>query len=127
MVRVQVVEDNEALRAVACVEVEMAHDMVLVGEAADGAEAIVVAARQRPDVILLDLEMPVMNGFDALPGLLAAVPDVLVVVYTSHDSAYARSEALRLGARAYAVKGQTPVRDVLEAARAEAQGPNLAC
>ena len=113
--RVQVVDDNAVLRAVACLAVELSDDLELVGQAADGAEAIAVAQQQRPDVILLDLEMPVMNGFTALPQLRKIVPDALIVVYTSHDTATARQEASRLGAGAYAVKGTTSVHDVLAA------------
>jgi DNA-binding NarL/FixJ family response regulator len=112
-VRVQVVDDNAALRAVACLEVEMAEDLELAGEAADGAEAIDVARRSRPDAIILDLEMPVMSGLSALPRLLEVVPDAVIVIYTSHDSEATRAEARRLGAHGYVVKGTTPVREVL--------------
>jgi DNA-binding NarL/FixJ family response regulator len=112
-VRVQVVDDNETLRVVACLEVEMSDGFELVGEAADGLEAIDVARLQRPDVIILDLEMPRMTGFEALPQLIQIVPDALIVVYTSHDSAAARAKAASLGARAYLVKQSTPVREVL--------------
>ena len=121
--RVQVVDDNEALRAVACLEVELTEGLELVGSAADGAEAIDVARQQHPDVILLDLDMPVMTGFEALPHLLEAVPDAMIVIYTSHDSRHARSEARRLGAGAYVVKQTTAVRDVLALVR---RGPATA-
>lgn len=118
--RVQVVDDNDTLRAVACLEVELADDLELVGSAADGAEAIDVARRQRPDVILLDLDMPIMGGMQALPQLVQLLPDALIVIYTSNDSQQARSEARRLGARAYLVKHLTPVHDVLRLVRAGA-------
>lgn len=118
--RVQIVEDNEALRAVACLEVELADDLELVGWAADGAEAISVAREHRPDAIVLDLEMPVMGGFEALPHLVAALPDAVIVIYTSHDSGHARAEARRLGAGAYLSKQTTPVREVLQLLRARA-------
>ena len=117
--RVQVVDDNDVLRAVACLEVELSDDLTLVGSAADGAEAIDVAREHRPDVILLDLDMPVMSGLDALPHLVEVVPDALIVIYTAHDSGAARAEARRLGAGAYLVKQSTPVRDVLTLVRAE--------
>ena len=111
--RVQVVDDNEILRTVACLEVEMAEGLELVGSAADGAEAIDVARAARPDVILLDLDMPVMSGMEALPHLVEVVPDAVIVIYTSHDSRQARSDARRLGAGAYVMKQVMPVRDVL--------------
>ena len=111
--RVQVVDDNEALRVVACIEVEMAEGLELAGSARDGAEAIDVARAERPDVILLDLDMPVMSGLEALPHLVELLPDAVIVIYTSHDSRQARSDARRLGAGAYVMKQTTPVRDVL--------------
>jgi DNA-binding NarL/FixJ family response regulator len=58
-----------------------------------------------------------MNGLDALPELLAIVPDALIVVYTSDDSAATRAEAFSRGAGAFATKGITPVRDVLAIVR----------
>ncbi len=121
-VRVQVVDDNDALRAVACLEVELADDLELVGSAADGAQAIDVAREQRPDVILLDLDMPVMSGFEALPHLVELLPQAVIVIYTSHDSSSARSEAQRLGAGAYLIKQTTPVRDVLALVRTASAG-----
>lgn len=115
--RVQVVEDNEALRTVACLEVELADDLELVGTASDGAEAIDVARRERPDAILLDLDMPGMSGFEALPVLVEIVPDAMIVIYTSDASAQTKQEVLRCGAGAYAVKGMTSLRDVLALVR----------
>lgn len=113
----QVVDDNDILRAVACLEVELADGLELVGAAANGAEAIDVARAQRPDAILLDLDMPIMTGLEALPHLVEAVPDAIIVIYTSHDSRHARSEARRLGAGAYVVKSATAIRDVLAVVR----------
>lgn len=112
-VRVQVVDDNPTLRAVACLEVEMAEGLELVGEAADGAQALLVARQQHPDAILLDLDMPGMGGLEALPHLRRIVPDATIVVYTSDDSPRSRLEARRRGAAGYVVKGSSGVRDVL--------------
>lgn len=116
-VRVQVVDDNATLRAVTCLEIELADDLQLVAEAADGAQAIAAARTHRPDVILLDVDMPVMNGLDALPELLAIVPNALIVVYTSDVSAATQAEAFRRGAGAFARKGNTPIRDLLAIVR----------
>ena len=113
--RVEVVDDNAALRAVACLEIELAAEFELVGQAADGFEAIEVATAQHPDVIILDLEMPNMGGMDALPQLVQIVPDAMIVVYTSRDCDDSRATAARLGAWAYMLKQRTPIRDVLAA------------
>jgi DNA-binding NarL/FixJ family response regulator len=112
-VRVQVVDDNPALRAVACLEVEMADGMELAGEAADGQQALIVARQQHPDAILLDLDMPGMGGLEALPELRRIVPGATIVVYTSDDSPRTRLEAKRHGAADYVVKGASGVREVL--------------
>ena len=115
--RVQVVDDNDALRAVACAEVEMSGDLQLVAQCANGQQAIAAARAHHPDVILLDVDMPVMNGLDALPQLVQIVPEALIVVYTSDTSADTRAEAFRRGAGAFAAKGATPVRDLLAIVR----------
>lgn len=115
--RVQVVEDNAALRAVACLEIELSDDLELAGAAADGAEAISLARVHLPDAIILDLEMPGMSGIEALPSLVEIVPDALIVIYTSNDCDATRRDLLRQGAGAYVVKGSTPVRDVLTLVR----------
>ena len=115
--RVQVVDDNDALRAVACAEVEMSGDLELVAQSADGQQAIEAARVHHPDVILLDIDMPVLNGLDALPELVQIVPDALIVVYTSDTSPATKAEAFRRGAGAFAGKGITPVRDLLAIVR----------
>jgi DNA-binding NarL/FixJ family response regulator len=117
-VRVQVVEDNPTLRAVACVEIELARGLELAGEAADGIEALAVARRERPDAILLDIDMPGMNGMEALPHLRRIVPHATIVVYTADDSARSRHEARRHGAAGYVVKSGSPIREVLEVLQA---------
>ena len=115
--RVHVVDDNDALRAVACAEVEMSGDLQLVAQSADGQQAIAAARMHHPDVILLDVDMPVLNGLDALPQLLQIVPDALIVVYTSDTSAATQAEAFRRGASAFAAKSTTSVRDLLAIVR----------
>lgn len=122
-VRVQVVEDNAVLRAVACMEIELSHDLELAGQASNGAEAVEVARLQRPDGILLDLDMPIRGGLDALPELLEIVPEATIVVYTSLDSAHARLEAGRRGAIAYVIKSQVPVAEALHIIRSHGGGP----
>ena len=91
----------------------MAEGMELVGEAASGEQALLVARQQHPDAILLDLDMPGMGGMEALPHLRQIVPDATIVVYTSDDSPRSRLEARRRGAAGYVVKGSSGVRDVL--------------
>jgi DNA-binding NarL/FixJ family response regulator len=77
----------------------------VVGEAQDGAQAIEVAGRVRPDVVILDLGMPIMDGREALGPILRDVsPPPRVVILTMHDGVGQRQELLRKGASAFLVK-----------------------
>jgi DNA-binding NarL/FixJ family response regulator len=77
----------------------------VVGEAGDSAQAIEVAGRVRPDVVILDLTMPVMDGREALgPILRAATPPARVVILTMHDGSGQRRELLGMGASAFLAK-----------------------
>ena len=77
----------------------------VVGEAADGAQAIEVAGRVRPDVVILDLAMPIMDGREALGPILREVwPPPRVVILTMHDGAGQRRELLGMGASAFLFK-----------------------
>lgn len=84
----------------------------IVGEAADGAAGVATARRTSPDLVVLDLDMPVMDGYDALPLVRDAVPGAKVVVY-SHDVGWENADRLRtLGAHAWLRKG-APLTEVL--------------
>lgn len=78
----------------------------VVGEATNGAQAIELARRHRPVVCVLDIEMPVMSGLEALPRIRACSPETAVVVYSSHPDK--KNEAFRLGACEYLEKGMSP-------------------
>lgn len=98
-------------------------DLQVVGEAADGLEAEAKAVALRPDVILLDLQMPRCGGLEALTRILARVPEVAVVVLTYSDDEQDLLEALRRGAQGYLLKDLEPevlFANVRGAARGEA-------
>lgn len=86
----------------------MEPDIEVVGAAANGREAIKLAVQQLPDVILLDLAMPEMDGLEALPKLREAVPDASVVVLSGFQHSLLGSQARELGAVAYVEKGTDP-------------------
>ncbi len=84
----------------------------VVGEAADGAEAIELASSTQPDLVLLDLSMPGMDGLTALPRLRAAAPDCEVVVLTASGTEDNLLAAIRAGAAGYRLKSEPPDRIV---------------
>ncbi|ABS05989.1 response regulator [Kineococcus radiotolerans] len=132
MIRVLVVDDHRLVRAglIALLHAgdglststsSSSDDIEVVGEAADGAEAVQRAGELAPDVVLMDLSMPVMDGVTATAAVLAAVPDTAVVVLTSFiDQAQVR-QALAAGAVGYLLKDSEP-REVLSAVRSAAAG-----
>ena len=108
-IRVVVADDVDDLRFLLRVEFEATEGFEVVGEAATGAQALKVVAEQRPDVLVLDLDMPNMTGFEALPFLRAQNPDTVVVVYSAFIIPGAVvDELLRQGAAAVVPKDVTP-------------------
>lgn len=87
---------------------EVEEGIELVGTAGDGAEVIDLCRREQPDVLLLDVAMPVRDGIDALPDILAASPDTQVVVYTGFASPEIERRALGAGAVEVLLKGMAP-------------------
>ncbi|MEJ2736360.1 MAG: response regulator transcription factor, partial [Anaerolineae bacterium] len=83
----------------------LAGDIEIVGEAADGREAIRLAQALQPDVILMDLEMPVLDGYEATRQIKAVFPSCRVVALTVHGYEAARQKAVQAGADVFLVKG----------------------
>lgn len=105
---VLICDDNEAMRTLLRVVVDLSPRLRVVGEAADGNEAIVEASTHRPDVILLDLAMPNRNGLEVLPDLRAVVPEARIVVFSGFSTATVADQVLALGAASYVEKGAHP-------------------
>jgi DNA-binding NarL/FixJ family response regulator len=120
-IRVLVADDHavfrEGLRAVLSPE----PDMDVVGEAATGKEAVERAAELGPDVILMDIQMPGINGIEATRRILDASPHVGVVVLTMFEDDDSVFSAMRAGARGYVLKGAPPS-EILKVVRAVAGG-----
>ena len=103
-VRVMVVDDQALVREGLMTLLEAAPDIVPVVAAADGAEAVRQAARHRPDVVLMDLRMPELDGVEATRRIRAAQPDTEIVVLTTHADEASILDALQAGARGYLTK-----------------------
>ncbi|MGP8244413.1 MAG: response regulator [Bryobacteraceae bacterium] len=96
-------------------------DMEIAGEAANGREAVELAEKIKPDVVVMDVSMPELNGIEATRRLAASAPHTRVLALSMHkDSVYVR-EILRAGARGYLLK-DSPAQDMLTAVRAVAGG-----
>jgi DNA-binding NarL/FixJ family response regulator len=116
-VRVLVVDDHQMLREALVGLLELAGFQV-VGAVADGADATVLATELEPDVVLMDLSMPVMNGLDTTRLLREVAPEVAIVVFSAFDSPELKRQAFDAGAVAYLPKGcsNARLRATLEAA-----------
>ena len=120
--RVLVVDDHQMLRE-ALVELLDQAGFDVAGEAADGADAVALAKQLAPDVVLMDLRMPVMGGLDATRLIRDACPATQVVLLTAYESPAVRQQAEEAGCFAYLVKGVPPgvLRTVLYQAVAAGQ------
>ncbi len=105
--RVLIVDDHPLTRE-ALATLLAGNDFDVVGQASDGQEAIELAGRLRPQVILLDLSMPGLDGLSALPGLRSAVPDAEVIVLTASGTEDNLLAAIRAGAAGYLLKSEPP-------------------
>jgi DNA-binding NarL/FixJ family response regulator len=122
--RVLVADDQELVRAGFCVILEAA-GFIVAGEAADGAEAVALAASERPDVVLMDVRMPVMDGLEATRRIAASGADApKVVILTTFDLDDYVYEALRAGASGFLLK-DAPRADLVAAIRVAAAGDAL--
>ncbi len=120
-VRVLLVDDHTVVRRGLRMVFELEDDLEVVGEAADGREALERVAELRPDVVVMDLLMPVMNGVEATRAIRSTYPDVEVVALTSVLEDRMVVDAVEAGAAGYLLKETRPD-DLFEAVRAAARG-----
>ncbi|RKS08664.1 LuxR family two component transcriptional regulator [Nocardiopsis sp. Huas11] len=126
VVRVVVADDQALVRMGLRVLLEAEDDVELVGEACDGAQALALVRRVRPEVVLMDVRMPVMDGLEALRRISAdeALSGTRVVVLTTFELDEYVFEALRAGASGFLIKDSDPAQ-MLEAVRVAARGEAL--
>ena len=125
-IRVAIADDQPLVRAGFTTMVSYADDLVMVGEAGSGADAVAVAKRVRPDVFLMDIRMPGLDGLDATRRItgdpeLAGVRIIMLTTFDLDDYVY---EALRSGASGFLLKDARP-EDILTAVRVVAAGEAL--
>jgi DNA-binding NarL/FixJ family response regulator len=120
-IRVVIADDHAIVRGGLEQLLSTADDLLLVGTAADGDEVVEIVARERPDVVLMDLSMPNVDGVGATRRIVAANPDARVIVLTSFGDDRHIADALDAGAVGYMLKHAGPD-ELLDAIRAAAAG-----
>jgi DNA-binding NarL/FixJ family response regulator len=115
-IRVLVADDQEIIRDGLAFILKKSGDMEVVATAEDGAEAVELARRHRPDVVLMDIKMPRMDGIAATRAITAELPDTRVIILTTYDTDDLIYEGIRAGAQAYLLKGTRSAR-LVEAIR----------
>jgi DNA-binding NarL/FixJ family response regulator len=123
-VRILVADDHPMLREGLVAVLATQPDFDVVGEAADGSEVVRLAEKLRPDVILLDLEMPGVDGVAALERLRDAGAEARAIVFTAYDTDERILRSLRAGARGYLLKGASRV-EIFDAIRTVHSGGSL--
>ena len=123
-VRVLVVDDHPIVRQGLATLMGEEEDMEIVGQAENGVEAVSKARRPRPDVILMDLQMPEMDGVEAIRQIKEDAPDTGIIILTTYDTDEYVFKGIEVGARAYLLK-ESPPEEVLKAIRAVHKGESL--
>jgi DNA-binding NarL/FixJ family response regulator len=117
VIRVLAVDDHPLLRDGIAALLGSEEDMELIGEASNGREALELFRKYQPNITLMDLQMPDMNGIDAIGAIRGEFPEARIIVLTTHPGDVQVSRALKAGARAYLMKGELR-KELLETIRA---------
>jgi DNA-binding NarL/FixJ family response regulator len=105
-VGILLVDDHAAVRQGLRMLFQQEPAAAVIGEASTGAEALALAGNLKPDVVIMDVEMPGMDGIEATALLVAMLPQVAVIILTMHGTSDKRARALAAGARAFVDKSQ---------------------
>jgi DNA-binding NarL/FixJ family response regulator len=124
VIRVLSVDDHALIREGVAALIANQKDMLLVGEASNGREAIEQFRSRRPDVTLMDLQMPEMNGIDALIAIRSEFPEARIIVLTTYAGDALCKRAMKAGAQAYTLKGNVR-KDLLDTIRAVRAGKKI--
>jgi len=124
MIRVLLADDHTLIRAGLRMVVEAQPDLTVVGEANDGREAVALAEKLKPEVVVMDIGMPSLNGIEAALQISATLPDTRIVMLSMHSDEGYVLRALKAGAKAYLLKDSAEA-DLARAIRAAAAGKSF--
>lgn len=115
--KILIADDSEAFRETLKIPLSSLRNVAVVGEAADGDEAVRKSRDLKPDAVLMDVSMPVLNGLEAAKMIKEDDPSIAVLIVTAHDNAEYRSKAEAVKADAYLLKKNLSAEPLLEAVR----------
>jgi DNA-binding NarL/FixJ family response regulator len=121
VIRIVVVDDHPIVRQGLVATLEDEADFEVAGAASSAEDAVALVAELRPDLVLLDLELPGLSGVEAIPRLLEASPNTRILIFTAYDTDERVLTAIRAGAKGYLLKGAA-VAEIAGAIRAVASG-----
>ena len=122
-IRILLADDHTVMRTGLRLLLEREHGFVIVGEAADGREAVALANSTSPDVVVMDVAMPLLNGIEATRQIASANPRAGVIILSMHSDESYVLRALKAGARGYLLKDSAEA-DLIKAVRAVHEGRN---
>jgi len=120
-IRILIADDHKLMRMGLISLFDVQRDMTVVGETEDGEQAVRLAGELKPDIVIMDLMMPKMNGADATSAILAANPQVGIVILTSFADSFDMARAISNGAKGAQAK-ESPTENLIEAIRIVANG-----
>ena len=120
-IRILIADDHKLMRMGLISLFDVQRDMTVVGEAEDGEQAVRLAGELKPDIVIMDLMMPKMNGADATSAILAANPQTGIVILTSFADSFDMARAISNGAKGAQAK-ESPTENLIEAIRIVANG-----
>jgi DNA-binding NarL/FixJ family response regulator len=124
-IRILIADDHPVVRDGLSAVLETQPDFEVIAEAGEGGQAVALVSELKPDVVLLDLDMPVMDGLEALRQIMKIQPETRVIIFTVFDTDERILTAVQAGAQGYLLKGDAPRDEIFKAVRTVYQGGAL--